>query len=257
MDRVSPFGPPSLELAPPFGQSFSKLLHKAAKNFLRDPGTRGLSARLSMLPRMHAPPCARRRSGRARRPRLTLAAVAAVLAFGACCGTFGAPSLAALQTASAAGTPRTSGGARWVGRLHALEPQVFAAINDLRRNQGLAPLRLSRALTIAAGEHSLSMAKHGYFEHSSLDGAPFWKRVAARYAWPGTRWSVGENLVWASPRLSARSAVERWLASPSHRATLLSPAWRDVGLGAVHAVAGGVYGGRVVTILTADFGVRR
>jgi uncharacterized protein YkwD len=57
--------------------------------------------------------------------------------------------------------------------------------------------------------------------------------------------------------LSAREVLNLWLASPTHRATLLSPAWRDVGLGAVRAVAGGVYGGRVVTILTADFGVRR
>jgi uncharacterized protein YkwD len=197
---------------------------------------------------MFAPPSARRRSGRTQRPRLALATVV-VLAVGALF-------LVALQAASA-GTPRTSGTAHWVGRLHALEPQVFAAINDFRRAHGLAPLRLSRALTIAAGEHSLSMAEHGYFEHSSLDGSPLWQRVAAVYAPNGRRWSVGENLVWASPGLSAGRALELWLASPPHRATLLSRAWGEVGLGAVRAVAGGVYGGRVVTILTADFGVRR
>jgi uncharacterized protein YkwD len=200
-----------------------------------------------MLPRMLAPQRAHRRSGRPRRPRFRLA-VAAL--------TVGALFLIALQAASA-GAPRTSGKADGVGRLYALEPQVFAAINDLRRAQGLAPLRLSRALSLAADEHSLSMAEHGYFEHSSLDGSPFTRRVAAAYAPGASQWSVGENLVWASPRLSAREVLNLWLASPTHRATLLSPAWRDVGLGAVRAVAGGVYGGRVVTILTADFGVRR
>lgn len=200
-----------------------------------------------MLPRMLAPRRAHRRSGRRQRPRFRLAAAAL---------TVGTLFLIALQVASA-GAPRTPGKADGVGRVHALEPQVFAAINDLRRAQGLAPLRLSRALSLAADEHSLSMAEHGYFEHSSLDGSPFTRRVVAAYAPGARRWSVGENLVWASPGLSAREVLNLWLASPPHRATLLSPAWRDVGLGAVRAVAGGVYGGRVVTILTADFGVRR
>jgi uncharacterized protein YkwD len=49
-----------------------------------------------------------------------------------------------------------------------------------------------------------------------------------------------------------------WLNSPSHRRTLLTAEWREIGLGAVHvASAPGAYGGREVTILTADFGVRR
>jgi uncharacterized protein YkwD len=199
-----------------------------------------------MLPRMLAPQRAHRRSGRRQRTRFRLAAAAL---------TVGA--LFLIVQAASAGAPRTSGKADGVGRVHALEPQVFAAINDLRRAQRLAPLRLSRALSLAADEHSLSMAEHGYFEHSSLDGSPFTRRVVAAYAVGARQWNVGENLVWASPGLSAREVLNLWLASPPHRATLLSPEWRDVGLGAVRAVAGGVYGGRVVTILTADFGVRR
>jgi hypothetical protein len=39
---------------------------------------------------------------------------------------------------------------------------------------------------------------------------------------------------------------------------LLTARWREVGLSAVHVnSAPGVYGGNAVTILTADFGVRR
>jgi uncharacterized protein YkwD len=178
------------------------------------------------------------------------------LALVASYGAAGTVPVAALQTA-AAGVPHTSSGARGIARLHGLEPQVLAAINDLRRAQGLGPLRLNRALAAAAGRHSLSMAEHGFFDHASLDGSPFWKRVEAAYPKHGRRWSVGENLVWASPGLSARQALGLWLASPPHRETLLSPAWREIGLGAVRAFAGGVYNGRVVTILTADFGVRR
>ena len=104
-------------------------------------------------------------------------------------------------------------------------------------------------------EHSLSMAQNGYFSHSSLGGSAFWSRVEGKYG--GPRWRVGENLVWASPHLSAPQAVEMWLNSPPHRANLLAPIWREVGLGAVHSdSAPGVYRGLAATILTADFGVR-
>ena len=49
-----------------------------------------------------------------------------------------------------------------------------------------------------------------------------------------------------------------WLNSPPHRANLLQPKWREIGLGGVHAAsAPGAFGGLPATILTADFGVRR
>jgi uncharacterized protein YkwD len=64
-------------------------------------------------------------------------------------------------------------------------------------------------------------------------------------------------MVWASPDLSADEAIQMWLDSPPHRKNLLAPSWREVGLGAVHALgAPGIYQGLDVTILTADFGVR-
>jgi uncharacterized protein YkwD len=141
----------------------------------------------------------------------------------------------------------------------ALETGVLAAINDLRRNHGLAPLRASVQLASTARQHSLSMAQHGYFEHASLNGSPFWKRIAAKYRQHGGRiWRVGENMAWAAPGLNARLALQLWLKSPPHRENLFAPAWREIGLGAVHAPgAPGVYEGFNVTILTADFGARR
>ena len=143
--------------------------------------------------------------------------------------------------------------------MHGFETRALAAINDLRRAQGVVPLRLSPALALAASQHSQSMAEHGFFEHTSLDGSPCSKRVKAAYPKHGSRfWRVGENLAWASPQLSARQALALWLASPRHRNNLLSPTWREIGLGAVRAFAArGIYAGRNVTILTADFGVRR
>jgi uncharacterized protein YkwD len=140
-----------------------------------------------------------------------------------------------------------------------LEVRLLAQINDLRHAAGLAPLRASAGLAAAAREQSLSMAEHGFFGHESFGGSPFWKRVETKYRRPAAgSWRVGENLVWSTPRLSARQALSLWLQSPPHRQNLLTPGWREVGIAAVHASsAPGVYAGHNVTILTADFGVRR
>jgi uncharacterized protein YkwD len=140
-----------------------------------------------------------------------------------------------------------------------LEQRVLSELNALRRQHGLIPLRRSSGLTAAARQHSAEMAKHGYFGHRSADGSSFDRRLARFYAPDGRRyWAVGENLVWSSPDLGAADALATWLNSPEHRRNLLTARWREFGLGAVHVVsAPGVYGGRPVTIMTADFGVRR
>ncbi len=145
-----------------------------------------------------------------------------------------------------------------VSSVAGLEQQVLVAVNDLRRKRGLEPLRANRKLAAAAREHSRSMAEHGFFRHASYDGSAFWRRIKPVYPpAKGRYWGAGENMVWAAPGLSADQAVEMWLKSPPHRKNLLTPAWREIGIGGVHALAApGVYQGLDVTIVTADFGVR-
>jgi uncharacterized protein YkwD len=164
----------------------------------------------------------------------------------------------AANAGDTAGWNSAAAGTEHVTVLPRLEARLLTQINDLRRGAGLAPLRLSPALAAAAHEQSLSMAEHGFFGHDSFSGAPFWKRVETRYPKPPDgAWRVGENLVWSSPQLSARRALELWLNSPPHKQNLLTAAWREVGIAAVHASsAPGVFSGQDVTILTADFGVR-
>jgi uncharacterized protein YkwD len=136
---------------------------------------------------------------------------------------------------------------------------VLAEVNTLRRSHGLAPLRLSASLTAAAMQHSREMAGKGYFAHESADGSAFDKRVVRYYGVGRYRlWSVGENLVWASPDLAASRALQLWLQSPPHRKNLLTARWREIGIAAVHVdAAPGAFGGTPATIVTADFGVRR
>jgi uncharacterized protein YkwD len=138
-----------------------------------------------------------------------------------------------------------------------LERSVLVELNAVRRAHGLVPLRASAPLARAADAHSRAMGVHGFFEHDSRDGSPFWERVE-RYYGRTSRWSVGENLVWGSTgSIDARRAVELWMASPGHRKNILTARWREIGLSAVRvSAAPGVFGGRDVVIVTTDFGVR-
>lgn|SRR5512146_3104328 len=142
--------------------------------------------------------------------------------------------------------------------LRPLERSVLIEMNALRRRNGLVPLRLSGGLTVAAGRHSREMASRGYFDHNSANGEVFSRRVARSYAIGRRRyWSVAENLLWSSTELNAAAVLDLWLKSREHRTIMLKPSWRDVGVGAIYArSAPGVYGGRDVTIVTADFGLR-
>lgn len=143
--------------------------------------------------------------------------------------------------------------------LSGLEQGVLANINALRHEHGLAPLRLSSRLSAAARQHSSEMAARGYFSHDSANGSSFDRRIARYYPMGGSHyWSVGENLLWSSPDVDPSGALNMWWNSPEHRKNMLTARWREIGLSAVHvAAAPGTYGGREVTIVTTDFGVRR
>jgi uncharacterized protein YkwD len=162
-----------------------------------------------------------------------------------------------LAVSAPAGARRHTG--RAPAAAGAFESQVLAAINDVRRRNRLAPLRVSTQLSAAAESHSNAMARRGFFAHESADGTAFWRRIQRFY--PNGRhryWSVGETLAWASPGMSSADALEMWMHSPPHREILLTGRWREVGIASIHVEAGpGVYGGQPATILTADFGVRR
>ena len=142
--------------------------------------------------------------------------------------------------------------------LSTLEQGVLADINSLRAHHGLAPLRISSRLTAAARQHSSEMAARGYFSHDSANGSSFDRRIARYYPMGSSHyWSVGENLLWSSPDVDAGGALTMWWNSPEHRKNMLTARWREIGLSAVHVMAApGTYGGREVTIVTTDFGVR-
>jgi uncharacterized protein YkwD len=165
---------------------------------------------------------------------------------------------AALVAPASVLASRGSEAAARTNQAAAFDSSVLIGLNEIRIAHGLVPLTLSPELTAAAEQHSRDMITYGYFAHSSSDGAAFWQRIAEYYPSPSTpHWSVGENLLWSSGQIDASAGLADWMASPEHRANILFPGWRQVGIAEVTSPdAPGIYGGLPVSVITTDFGVR-
>jgi uncharacterized protein YkwD len=164
--------------------------------------------------------------------------------------------LGALLASAATAHPGETQGRRVA--LTSLESGVLQQLNAIRVQHHLVPLKLSAELTGSATAHTREMEQDGYFAHNSADGTVFWKRIQHWYAQGAYGyWSVGENLLWSAPDIGAPGALQLWMNSPEHRANILDPNWREIGISAQHvAAAPGTYKGLEVTVITTDFGVR-
>jgi uncharacterized protein YkwD len=130
------------------------------------------------------------------------------------------------------------------------ERRVVKLVNRIRAHHGLRRLRASRTLAHAASDHTGDMLRRDYLSHCSSDGTPMATRVR-RYT--GARW-VGENIAITSRRRGvAREVVRMWMASPPHRAVLLSPKSRRIGVGRER----GRLGGAAYSVFTVDFASSR
>ena len=162
----------------------------------------------------------------------------------------------AVLVASPIATPTAS---TKVERRAALEAAVVHEMNRVRSARGLRPLRAAPSLRSAARSHSQAMIADDFFGHDSADGTVFSERIKRYYTSRGfARWSVGEALMASQGRaLDAEAIVAAWLESPSHRTIVLSPTWRDAGIGVLYAPSTPeTFGGAEAIVVTADFGLR-
>jgi uncharacterized protein YkwD len=146
-----------------------------------------------------------------------------------------------------------------MARKPSLEAEIVRALNRVRAERGLLALRASPGLGTAARFHSRSMLDGGFFGHETPGGQSFGDRIRRFYPSRGWQtWSVGETLLATEGQGTTASAVvSAWLASPPHRRIVLSPTFRDIGLGAFSSVsAPGEFGGMQAVVVTADFGLR-
>lgn len=149
------------------------------------------------------------------------------------------------STPSAPASAPTALPASAVADLGALESALLAAVDGARADAGLPGLAVGAGLEAAARAHTQDLLAAGAFTHDFVDSSgstPFPGWIGRYYHGA----CAGETLATGSPTLSPAEAVAMWLASPGHRANLLSPRFTTVGV-ALSAVGG-------TWIATADFG---
>ena len=119
------------------------------------------------------------------------------------------------------------------------EALILRLINEERRERNLASLELDPVLVKVAREHSLDMARRGYFGH--LSPAPDATTPLDRYASAlGRRPEeavVGEN-VGRAPQPVMGMMHLYMMESPEHRANILDAEYARVGVG-IHALEDG------------------
>ena len=118
--------------------------------------------------------------------------------------------------------------------------QLLHEMNRARGKHGLRPLARDLRLERAARAHSRDMLARNYFAHGNFIARMMAHRVRGPLTAENIGWGVGS-------RSEARAIVAAWLASPAHRANLLRPGFRRVGVGALAGSFSGHAGARVVT----------
>lgn len=126
--------------------------------------------------------------------------------------------------------------------------ELLNLTNQDRIAAGLQPLNLNGLLSVAAENKAQNMFAENYWAHYAPDGKSPWDFIKA----------AGYNYVYAGENLArgfttSSSVVNAWMASPDHRANMLSNNYTDVGF----AVAQGSLTGDTNTVLVVEmFGSR-
>jgi uncharacterized protein YkwD len=133
---------------------------------------------------------------------------------------------------------------------HAPPPlAIVADINRVRARYRLAKLTSTRSLSKMATAHDADMLTNGFFSHDG-EGTSFLGRARRHVRFQ----AVGEAIAWTTGTPTAWSIVRLWLNSPPHRAELLNPRYRRIGLSDARGRLG-AYGKGVV--VTADLATKR
>jgi uncharacterized protein YkwD len=125
--------------------------------------------------------------------------------------------------------------------LSAQEFRILKLVNDERVRAGQPPLQFSPLLMSAARAHSIDMAERRYFGHDSPAG----DTPADRVRMMGINYEeLAESLYRddsSNVEMLPNRVVKGWLASPSHRANMLSTRFRIAAVGIARSDDGNIY----------------
>jgi uncharacterized protein YkwD len=104
-------------------------------------------------------------------------------------------------------------------KLKAIEANIVSYTNEERKRYGLAPLEVDKELMSTAREHASWMTRTRNMVHT-------WR-------------SVAENIAMGQPHSS--DVVQAWMNSSGHRANILNPGHRRIGVAAFRTESGTIF----------------
>ena len=144
--------------------------------------------------------------------------------------------------------------------LDRISASILCLVNATRaENGGLRALTANAQLQQAASGMANRMVNEQFFSHETPDGQKVRDRVVptgyCSCPTDGGDWTLGENLAWGQNGADTPQAVVNgWLNSAPHRANMLAPDYKDLGLAeALGAPVSTQSGG---TTVVADFGTQ-
>ncbi|WP_170332504.1 CAP domain-containing protein [Ruegeria arenilitoris] len=118
-----------------------------------------------------------------------------------------------------------------------IEREMLALINQERTSRGLEPLQLETRLNESSEDHSEWMLATDTFSHTGSGGSTATQRMEmAGFDFSGS-WRSGENIAWQSERGApgisddVQQLHQNLMNSPGHRANILNPDFKYIGIG--------------------------
>lgn len=136
---------------------------------------------------------------------------------------------------------------------------TLCLLNERRGERGLGTLKPVGSLQAVASAYAKRMVSERFFEHTAPDGSNFLTRIKRTSYLKGSirRWSVGENIAWATGELATPEAIVlAWMRSPGHKRNILNGRFTELGLGVAIGAPQSGAGGAAATYVN-EFGERQ
>lgn len=111
--------------------------------------------------------------------------------------------------------------------------ELLRLVNLERHAVGVGPVLLSTPLMQAARGHAEDMAIHDRLSHTGSNGSSFTQRIAAE-GYQASR--LAENV--AAGYRTPAAVMALWMGSAGHRANILNPAFKALGIGKAYNAEG-------------------
>jgi uncharacterized protein YkwD len=118
------------------------------------------------------------------------------------------------------------------------EAKILELTNETRKEKKLRPFKMSPTLTEVARKHSANMARQRKLDHK-LDGKTPPQRIKdSGYVFVGWAENIAMNRDKSG---TAEQVFKWWMESPTHRANILKPELREIGVGMARTDNGQIY----------------